>query len=102
MKDIKVGTWAELIKALYDIPKMRHERYRSNFGVGILETPNPPDVELQQEAEQSQGHAGLGYRVSQLLPIPSDVESDALHGSGDYEKHLEYRRLAYSYDLGHV
>ena len=31
MKDIKVGTWAELIKALYDIPKMRHERYRSNF-----------------------------------------------------------------------
>jgi len=30
-KDIKVHTWPELMEALYDIRKTKHERFRSNF-----------------------------------------------------------------------
>jgi len=31
MDDLRVGSWFELIQALYDIPKTKHKRHRSDF-----------------------------------------------------------------------
>jgi len=70
MKDIKVGTWAELIAALYDIPKAKHQRYRSDFvyrGVANKEW-------------------GLETSLKRLGPAYPDVEGPLLRNFAKYAK----------------
>jgi hypothetical protein len=69
-KDINVKTWAELLNALYDIPKGKHDRYRSDFvyrGVASKEW-------------------GLQTSLQRLGPAYQDVEGPLLRNFTKYAK----------------
>src|SRR5687768_11803097 len=68
--DIEVKNWAGLMTALYDIPKGRYERFRSNFVYRGVASKN----------------WGLETSLKRLGPAGADVEGPLLRNFTKYAK----------------